>query len=73
MAVDPPAEAKAVHGLLSAALHLTRQAAALRTTAVSSNDIKIAWDASAAAAGAITLGERALDDLQRLISTQPSR
>jgi hypothetical protein len=73
MAVEPPADARSVHGLLSAALHLTRQAAALRTTAVSSNDIKIAWDASAAAAGALTLGERALDDLQRLISTQPPR
>lgn len=70
MAVTPPAEAQSVHGLLAAALHMTRQAAALRTNAVSSNDIKIAWDASAAAAGALTLAERALDELQRLISSE---
>ena len=73
MAVPPPAEAKSVHDLLSASLHLTRQAAALRTTAVSSNDIKVAWDASAAAAGALALGERAVDDLERLISTRTPR
>jgi hypothetical protein len=73
MLVVPPVEAQAVHGLLSAALHMTRQAASLRRNAVSSNDIRIAWDASAAAAGAITLGERAIDDLQRLISSQLPR
>jgi hypothetical protein len=73
MGVTPPAEAQTVHGLLSAALHMTRQAAELRTKAVSSNDMKVAWDASAAAAGAINLGERALDELQRLLSSEPSR
>jgi hypothetical protein len=72
MTVTPPAEAQSVHGLFSAALHMTRQAATLRRNAISSNDIKLAWDASAAAAGAITLGERALDELQRLISQQPT-
>jgi hypothetical protein len=73
MGVTPPAEAQSAHGLLAAALHMTRQAAALRTNAVSSNDIKIAWDASAAAAGALTLAEQALGELQRLISSQPTR
>jgi hypothetical protein len=73
MGVTPPAEAQTVHGLLSAALHMTRQAADLRTKAVSSNDMKLAWDASAAAAGAINLGERALDELQRLLASEPSR
>jgi hypothetical protein len=73
MAATPPAEAKAAHGLLSAALHMTRQAAELRANAVSSNDIKLAWDASAAAAGAITLGERAIEELQRLLASQPTR
>jgi len=57
----------------SAALHMTRQAAELRMNAVSSNDIKLAWDASAAAAGAINLGERAIDELQRLLSSEPIR
>ena len=73
MGVTPPAEAQAVHGLFAAALHLTRQAAELRMNAVSSTDIKVAWDASAAAAGALTLGERALADLERLISSEPTR
>ncbi|HVL67311.1 MAG TPA: hypothetical protein VM364_08615 [Vicinamibacterales bacterium] len=71
--VTPPAEARAAHQLFAAALHLTRHAAALRREAVSSNDSKLAWDASAAAAGAITLGERAVDELHRLISTRRSR
>lgn len=71
MGVTPPPEAQSVHGLVAASLHMTRQAAELRTNAISSNDMKIAWDASAAAAGAITLGERALDELQRLISPEP--
>ena len=73
MGVTPPAEAQGAHSLLAAALHMTRQAAALRRNAVSSNDIKIAWDASAAAAGALTLAEQGLDELQRLISSEPSR
>jgi hypothetical protein len=73
MAVSAPAEAQAAQGLLSAALNMTRQAAVLRRNAVSSNDIKIAWDASAAASGALTLGERAVHELDRLISSQPSR
>ena len=73
MAVQPPAEAGTVHGLLSAALHMTRQAASTRLNAVSSNDIKLAWDASAAAAGALTLGQQAVDELERLISARASR
>jgi hypothetical protein len=73
MGVKPPPEAQSAHGLLAAAFHMVRQAATLRTAAVSSNDIKLAWDASAAAAGALTLGEQALDELERLISSEPSR
>lgn len=73
MAVTPPAEAQAVHGLIAAALHMTRQAATLRTNAVSSNDIKTAWDASAAAAGAINLADQAVAELQRLIDSDPTR
>jgi hypothetical protein len=69
--VTPPAEAQAAHGLVSAALHMTKQAAALRRNAILSNDIKMAWDGSAAAAGALTLAQRALDELDRLISSRP--
>jgi hypothetical protein len=73
MAVTPPAEAQSVHGLVAAALHMTRQAATLRTNAVSSNDIKTAWDASAAAAGAINLADQAVAELQRLLVSDPTR
>jgi hypothetical protein len=71
--VTPPAEAQTAHQLFRSALHMARNAAMLRWNAVSSNDSKLAWDASAAAAGAITLGEQAIQELQRLLSTQPAR
>lgn len=67
MAVTPPAEAQTVHNLLASAFHMTRHAASLRRAAVSSSDMKVAWDASAAAAGALSLADRALDELQRLL------
>lgn len=73
MSVTPPVEAQAAHQLLAASLHMTRHAAALRLNAVQSSDSKIAWDASAAAAGALTLARRAADELQRLVAPQPSR
>lgn len=73
MAVTAPAEAQSAQALIAAALHMTRQAAVLRRNAISSNDIKLAWDASAAATGAITLGEQAIEALRRIISTQPPR
>lgn len=69
--ITPPAEAQTAHGLVAAALQMTRQAAVVRRNAVSSNDIRLAWDASAAAAGALTLADRAVEELQRLISSQP--
>jgi hypothetical protein len=71
--VAPPPEAQAAHQLLLSAIHMTRNAATLRWNAVSSNDSKLAWDASAAAAGAITLAEQAAIELQRLISSHPKR
>lgn len=67
-AVVPPAEAEAVHQLFAASLQMTRHAAVLRRTAVSSNDINMARDASSAAAGALALGERATEELERLMS-----
>jgi hypothetical protein len=71
--VTPPVEARTAHQLFVSALHMTRNAALLRWNAVSSNDNKLAWDASAAASGAITLAEQAAGELQRLISSQPTR
>jgi hypothetical protein len=67
-AVVPPAEAKSVHQLFAASLQMTRHAAVLRRNAVSSNDINMARDASSAAAGALALGERAAEELERLVS-----
>lgn len=67
-AVTPPPELQAAHGLFAASLQMTRQAASLRRTALSSNNIKLAWDASAAAAGALMLAERAADELTRTMS-----
>jgi hypothetical protein len=71
MAVTPPPEAQSAHNLLASALHLTRHAASLRRAAVSSGDMKVAWDASAAAAGALSLADRATDELQQLLSPLP--
>ena len=67
-AAAPPAEAQAAQQLFAASLQMTRQAAALRRKAVSSNDINIARDAASAATGALTLGVRATEELQRLLS-----
>lgn len=64
----PPAEAQAAHQLFAASLQMTRQAAALRRKAVSSNDINLARDAASAATGALTLGARATEELQRLLA-----
>lgn len=68
-AVAPPPELQGVHGLFAASLQMTRQAASLRRTALSSNDIKLAWDASSAAAGAMMLAERAAGELKRTMSS----
>jgi hypothetical protein len=68
MAVTPPAEAQTAHNLLASAFHMTRHAASLRRTAVSSRDMKVAWDASAAAAGALSLADSAITELQKLVS-----
>jgi hypothetical protein len=65
--VQPPADAQPVHGVLVSALQLASNAARLRQTAVASGDLKTAWDASAAAAGAIMLAARARADLARVL------
>ena len=67
--VEPPAELQAAHGMLVAAFHMARNAAALRRNALSSErNPQLAWDASSAAAGAFMLAERGTDELNRLIS-----
>jgi hypothetical protein len=68
--VRPPAEAEAAHDMLVSASQMAVRAAASRRLAISSTDMNTAWEASAAAAGALLLFERALEDLQKL-STPP--
>jgi hypothetical protein len=65
--VQPPAPAELVHRVLVSALQLAQNAGRLRQSAVSSGDVRMAWDASAAAAGALMLADRARADLQRVL------
>jgi hypothetical protein len=71
--ITPPAELEAAHDLFGAAFLMARRAASTRQNAVSSQDMKLAWDASSAAAGALLLSERAAQELDRLTTTPPNR
>ena len=64
--IRPPTEAEAVHNLLVSAMQLAVRAASSRQLAIKSADMNTAWEASAAAAGALIMLERALDDLRKL-------
>ncbi len=64
--IRPPAEAEPVHNLLVSALQLAIRAASSRRLAITGTDMKTAWEASAAAAGALLMFERAQDDLRKL-------
>ena len=66
-ALTPPAELKTAHDLLMAATHMARQAATLRRTAISSNNLKVAWDAASAASGAILLADQAASEIARVV------
>lgn len=65
-AVVAPAESAGAHGLLKNAIQLASRAAASRQRAISSGDMQTAWEASAAAAGALMLFDRASEDLKAL-------
>jgi transposase len=64
--IAAPAEGSAAHALLTSAIQLASRAAAARQHAVLSGDMKHAWEASSAAAGALMLLDRAAEDLQAL-------
>lgn len=66
-----PAELEPVQSTVGAAFQMARRAAAIRRNAVSSRDMKLAWDASSAAAGALMLIDHAMAELDRL--TTPPR
>jgi hypothetical protein len=65
-AVAVPGEGADAHGLLKNAIQLASRAAASRQRAISSGDMNTAWEASAAAAGALMLFDRAVEDLKAL-------
>jgi hypothetical protein len=72
-AVVPPADATGLHGVLVGATQMAVNAMRLRATAVVNNDMKLARDASAAAAGALMLGERAQQDVGVLLAPPDAR
>jgi len=57
--VDAPPELQSAHALFGAAFQMGRRAVSARRNAVSSKDMKLAWDAASAAAGALMLRDRA--------------
>jgi hypothetical protein len=65
LATAPP-ELASVQSSLGAAFQLAQRACLTRRAAVSTGDIKQAWDASSAAAGALMLFDNALKELDRL-------
>jgi hypothetical protein len=65
--LTPPAELRAAHASLLSAWGLAEAAAAQRARAIAGNDMKLAWDASAAAAGALMLFDRARTDLAQAV------
>jgi hypothetical protein len=71
--IAPPAELEAAHGLFNAAFQMARRAVSTRRTAISSRDMKLAWDASSAAAGALMLLDRAAQELDRLTTPPTNR
>jgi hypothetical protein len=66
--VVAPPEAAEAHGTLTTAIQFASRAGELRQRALMSGNMTIAWEASAAAAGALTLLDRAADALTILQS-----
>jgi hypothetical protein len=64
--LKPPIELEAAHGLLAAASGLATRAASTRKKAITSGDMPAAREASSAAAGALMMLERAVEDLKQL-------
>jgi len=66
--VDVPSEARAVHASIVGALGLTDAAARTRARAIETQSLPVAWEASAAAAGALLMVDRAGRDLAALVA-----
>jgi hypothetical protein len=63
-AIRPPDELSGAHALLVSAAKLAANAVSVRREAIQSGDIAVAWDASAAAAGAMMLFSKARGDME---------
>jgi hypothetical protein len=61
--VTPPTELRDAHALLASAAQMAASAARLRLEAIGTNNMARAWDASAAAAGALMLSTRARTEI----------
>jgi hypothetical protein len=66
-AITPPEELRAAHALLVSAAQMADSAARIRREAALTGNIGRAWDASAAAAGALMLVARARNEIQQLL------
>jgi hypothetical protein len=66
-AVEPPEELQLAHALLISAAQMADNAAKIRREAALRSSMPRAWDASAAAAGAMMLGTRARAEIQALL------
>jgi hypothetical protein len=63
--IVPPEELDSAKALLVAACRMAATASATRRAAIKSGDMQMAWEASSAAAGALMMLDRALDDLRQ--------
>lgn len=66
-AIPVPDDLKASHALLVSAVTLAQTAVTTRRQAAVSGDIKLAWDASSAAAGSTMLLQRAREDMEAAV------
>jgi hypothetical protein len=65
--IDVPADARAAHAALLGALGLAETASRARARAIDTQNLSVAWEASAAAAGALQMAERAARDAAALL------
>jgi hypothetical protein len=72
-AINPPEELSGAHALLVSAAKLAANAVDVRRRAVQSGDISVAWDASAAAAGAMMLFTKARGDMNSVFEYPQAR
>ena len=65
--IDVPADASAAHAAMLGALGLAETASRARARAIETQNLSVAWEASAAAAGALQMAERAARDAAALL------